>query len=258
MSHPDEGSLRTLLDGEATPEEARALEGHLATCRPCARTLEGMRDAASFLTGRLALLDVVPPTERVRARLGSSASARVASAAPAPPRAIRRWPADLARAAALVLGFAGMVAAAVHPASPLRRWIHRDEPAPALARASAPAPAAAPAAREVGVRLAVPSSGVTVSLADAAAGTLVEVTWTEGGTAAVYAAEGTSFGTSESEGRIDAATVAGPVRIELPRSAARAVVVVGGRTYLEKTGERIDFPGPPALVDGPRVRFAIP
>ena len=71
------------------------------------------------------------------------------------------------------------------------------------------------------------------------------------------APEGTTFTTSDTDGRIDAALAPGSVRIELPRAAARASLTVDGRPYLEKLGERIDYPGPPALVEGPRVRFEV-
>jgi hypothetical protein len=108
----------------------------------------------------------------------------------------------------------------------------------------------------VGVRVAV-TAAAEVALTRAAAGGAIEVTWVDESAAAVYAPEGTRFSTSEAAGRIDAALAPGPVRIELPRGAARATLSVDGRVYLRKTGERIDYPGPPALVEGQRVRFEV-
>ena len=118
--------------------------------------------------------------------------------------------------------------------------------------------AGAPAAtREVGVRVAVVPAGVRISLTAVTAGTVLDVSWVAESTAALYAPEGTAFSTSAAEGRIEAVVAAGPIRIELPPSALRASLVVDGRVYLEKTGERIDYPGPPALVEGARVRFQV-
>ena len=91
-----------------------------------------------------------------------------------------------------------------------------------------------------------------------AAGSRIEVSWVDGGSASVYAPEGTSFTTAEALGRIEAQMAgSGTVRVELPRETGRASLVVDGPTYLEKTGERIDFPGPAALVEGSRVTFEV-
>ena len=76
--------------------------------------------------------------------------------------------------------------------------------------------------------------------------------------ASVYASEGTTFSASEAAGRIDATLAPGAVRIEISRAAPRASLVVNGRVYLEKVAERIDYSGPPALVEGQKVRFEVP
>ena len=108
-----------------------------------------------------------------------------------------------------------------------------------------------------GVRVAVGDAGIRITLVEMAPGASIGVTWVEEGPAAVYAPEGTRFNTSEAQGRIEAVVAAGPVRIELPRSASPATLLVNGSRYLEKTGERIDYAGPPALVDGATVRFQV-
>jgi hypothetical protein len=254
--HPDEGRLRALLDDELDESEASDVLGHLGTCPVCDAAVRKAEEAQVLATALLDALDVAPPTERVRARLDEH-RAEGAHAK----QAQRFWVgrSDLARAALLVLGFSGAVAAAVHPASPVRRWLAPEQAPLVIAPAAEPAvTATAEPAREVGVRLVVPSTGVRVSLSGVASGSTIEVAWVEGGSASVYAPEGTSFTTAEALGRIEAQmTDRGSVRIELPRLAARASLVVDGTGYLEKTGERIDFPGPPALVEGPRVSFQV-
>ena len=258
MIHPDDGRLRALLDDDLDEAESAALRAHLRSCQACDAAASRAQETQVLATALLDALDIEPPTARVRARLAERRRAAAAST-----RARPRFPlgrADLARAALLLLGFSGAVAAAVHPASPLRRWLAQEERAArAPAPVDAPATAAAPA-REVGVRMAMADGEVRVTLEGAGRGSSIAVTWVEGtsSAAAVYAPEGTGFTTSEAQGRIEA-RLPGPgrVRIELPRGAARASLQVDGVGYLEKRGERIDFPGPPALVDGPRVEFQL-
>ena len=187
----------------------------------------------------------MPPGLRPAARAAPASAASYGSAA-----AIWRG------AALLLLAFSGAVAAAVHPASPLRRWIADEPPAAATAPAvEAPAATAAPAT-EVGVRVSV-ANVMRITLTRVPAGAPVEVSWVDENMAAVYAPEGTTFTTSDAEGRIEAVLEPGAVRIELPRRALQAALAVNGTVYLEKTGERIDYPGAPAFVEGARVRFQV-
>ncbi len=258
MKHPEAGQLRALLDDELSDMEARELRSHVAACGACDAMVRGVEEAQVLTTALLDALDVEPPVDRVRARITEHRRTPIGGARRAP-RRFWLGRAELARAALLLLGFAGAVAAAVHPASPVRRWIASEEPV-VTPPPSAPEAAIAPSpVREVGVRVAVGDAGVHVTVAGASSGAALELTWLAEGPAAVYAPEGTSFNTSEAQGRIEALmTSAGPVRVELPRGAVRASLVVDGVRYLEKTGERIVFPGPPALVEGERVRFRVP
>jgi hypothetical protein len=255
--HPDEGRLRALLDDELAEAEARELRGHIGSCAACDDAVRKAEESQVLATALLDALDVAPPTERVRARL---AEHRAESARTRQATLFGFGRRELARAALMVLGFSGAVAAAVHPASPVRRML-MPEPTPLLI-APTPEPTAAVAAArdvpEVGVRLAVPSTGVRVALAEVPNGTTIELSWVQDASASVYAPEGTSFTTAEALGRIEARmTGSGTVRIELPREAARASLVVNGTSYLEKTGQAVEYPGAPALVDGSRVTFQI-
>ena len=147
---------------------------------------------------------------------------------------MRAWfrRADLAKAALLLLGFSGAVAAAVHPASPLRRWLTGG---PRTVESVAPAtdigPTAPGAPREVGVRVALVPAGVSISLTGVPAGTALDVLWVAEGTAAVYATEGTTFVTSAAESRIEAAGRGGsdPYRAPPERHAG---IPDGGRASL--------------------------
>lgn len=258
MDHPDEGRLRALVDRELVDADASEVRAHVGVCGECDATVRRMEETQLLATALLDALDGPPPTERVRARIaerrGEMERARQA-------RRFGFGRRELTRAALMVLGFSGAVAAAVHPASPMRK-LFAPEPqalviAPTVEPTSTVAASVAPA-REVGVRLAVPPGGMRVALAGVAPGSSVQLAWVEDEAASVYAPEGTSFTTAEALGRIEAQmTGAGTVRIELPREIARASLTVNGSSYLEKTGERIDFPGAPALVDGPRVSFEV-
>ena len=260
MSHPDEGRLRALLDSELPTEAADQIRAHIASCSACDERLRRAEETEVLATALLNAIDVPAPLERARARFAERRGEEL-SPTRAPVRApVRAWfrRADLAKAALLLLGFSSAVAAAVHPASPLRRWLTGG---PRAVESVAPAtdigPTAPGAPREVGVRVAVVPAGVSISLTGVPAGTVLDVLWVAEGTAAVYATEGTSFVTSAAEGRIEAAVAAGPIRIELPLSATQASLMVDGRVYLEKNGERIEYPGPPALVERDRVSFQV-
>ena len=257
MIHPEEGRLRALADDQLAANEAGELRAHLAACAACDRTLRQLQETQLLTTALLDATDLLAPTERVRARLRQRAQGALVAAGVRSRRA--RWPvgrSELARAALLLLGFAGAVAAAVHPASPVRRWLSGERPGVTVAPAlEVPAPIAP---REVGVRVAVGDAGVRIALVEIPAGASIGVTWVDEGPAAVYAPEGATFSTSEAQGRINAVVAAGPVRIELPRSASPVTLLVNGGRYLEKIGERIDYFGPPALVEGPTVRFQVP
>ncbi|NHM27252.1 DUF4367 domain-containing protein [Desulfofundulus sp. TPOSR] len=51
----DEGAWQAYLDGEVSPEEKKAMEGHLKNCLPCRRRFHEVKENAAFVTDRLAL-----------------------------------------------------------------------------------------------------------------------------------------------------------------------------------------------------------
>jgi hypothetical protein len=72
MSHPDEGVLQELLDGELLPADAAAVRAHLAGCVPCAvilRDLGATQAEADAIVARLPLdPPLVRPATRARPR----------------------------------------------------------------------------------------------------------------------------------------------------------------------------------------------
>ncbi len=71
MSHPDEGVLQELLDGELAPADAAVIRAHLAGCASCAaalQELEAMQTQADAIVARLPLdPPLVQPVVRARA-----------------------------------------------------------------------------------------------------------------------------------------------------------------------------------------------
>jgi len=72
MSHPDEGILQELLDGELPPSDAAAVRAHLAGCVPCAvllRDLAATQTESDAIVARLPLdPPLVKPAGRARPR----------------------------------------------------------------------------------------------------------------------------------------------------------------------------------------------
>ncbi len=99
--HADDGDLIRLVDGECSADERAWLEGHLATCGPCA----GRRDTLARLSGAVSAALATGDTEtgpRARAEAG-------------------RWRILALRAAAVLLVALG--GGAVASAQPVRDWL---------------------------------------------------------------------------------------------------------------------------------------
>jgi len=70
MSHVDEGTLHSYLDGELSPDERQAVENHLSQCAPCRASLaeeQALRERASAVLGAARPLErPMPPFEQLR------------------------------------------------------------------------------------------------------------------------------------------------------------------------------------------------
>lgn len=106
---PEFELLQDYLDGEVVPEQARAIEAHLAACADCARELASYR----LVFERLDQLPLWDPSPQLVERV-------LAEAMPAHPA---RWVkvAGWAYAASLVASVGGLLAAMLNPVS--RGWM---------------------------------------------------------------------------------------------------------------------------------------
>ncbi len=257
--HLGEGTLQALLDGELAPPERTAADQHLGTCPACAAALRELRTVNERAAGLLARADVPAPVAQAQMSLRARRvrASRFTGARQA-----------LLRAAVLVLGLAGVAAAAV-PGSPVREWIATNvlpHPKPAAAPALHPAAPAPPAAPVAAAPAEAPPSGVSIRpergvvrvvLTGASPRLEIVARLVDGGRAGVVArgeaAVGARFRTSP--GRIEVlGAKAGSVEVRLPRGADRASVEVNGRVYVAKQGESLVLLPPATAGGGPSVR----
>jgi len=252
MKHLDDATLTVLRDRETVDAESR---DHLAGCTQCASALAETERREALVARALASLDeptgedaidLAAAKARVRARLDART-----------PRAgggrAWWWPRHMGRAAAILLVAAGAVSAL--PGSPVRQWFTPadagdDGVAAAVDRTDlwegAPA----------GIEVAVPSTGILITIH--ALGPLedLEVVWGDQPSARVEAPAGSRF--SYAEGRLEALVAGGPVTVSLPRTGAPATLEVDGRPYLVRSGERMDVTGPVGERTDDRIRFVTP
>jgi anti-sigma factor RsiW len=101
MSHIDEGTLHSYLDGEVSERQRTEIEGHLTACEECRTRLE----AAEALAGRAAELMAELEPGAVQAPAWREIEERAAARQRAAPRTVRLRP-GLAWAASIALAFA--------------------------------------------------------------------------------------------------------------------------------------------------------
>src|SRR5690606_31873441 len=234
MTHIDEGTLQAYLDGELLLEERWRAERHLEECELCRMEVDAMTGRARRFTEAMSLLDAAP-RERQHA-IGWPRQQRAAF--------LRRM---LPRAAVLLL-FAGAAASATVPGWPLRQWIESIAEEPREVAVTSPeeetqAPRGSAAeAMESGVFVDAVNGRVEVEVLGGhdlrVRAVLVE--GTRAGVAATGSATESRFRTGT--GRIE---VHGPhdgeLRVEIPRGAAVASVIINGQVVLQKEGSSLDL-----------------
>ena len=252
MGHPDEGRIRTFLDGEAGSESS-GIQAHLQTCSRCAALAEKQEEAMAILAQGLSLGDVPPVPEQVFRRV-----LRHRGGSPASRPLLRR---HLLKAASIaVLLTAG--AAAAFPGSPLREWLFRDGGS-GLEEETAEGPGTLPPAGQregigemVGASMPVKSGGMTIRILEMGEGTEVRVRLVEGDRAGVFAGEGTRFRTEETV--MEARGAPGPLTVEVPRGASRVEVLVGGDLIFRQMGGVVETPGPVIHRTDQEILFRLP
>ncbi len=262
MIHVDEGALQALLDGELSAEERYGADRHLEGCAACRAELNALRSASGELAGALSLLDRRTP--RARGSVPAQPRARPH------PRAWRRGR-SLARAAVLVLGFAAAASATI-PGSPVRGWLGGilapERETVALSEPAGPGPAPetriAAAAKEApdeeaGISVLPAGGEVRIVLRRASPELVVRAVLVDRPRAGVFArgdAASARFGTGAGRIEVEGAGP-GELRIELPRAAYHASVVVNGTPYLTKRGDQMRLSVPAQDSMGAEVTFRV-
>lgn len=241
MAHPDEGLIRAFLDGEMDEPEEQALRKHLDTCVACRQDLEAQERAWGEASRALLLLDREPDLVEARNRIQVRRE-----------RQRSAW-LSLSRAASIALLLTAGVATAL-PGSPVRRWIMDGwqalrGPETTSVRPSEPTPetvgggdvsTGAPA-EEIGASVPVGTGSLEIWVHGFPSGAALRVEWVDGDQVGVFAGEGTRFRTGE--GRLEAFSPPGSVRVELPKSLTQVLVGVDGEVLLRKTGAEVDISG---------------
>jgi hypothetical protein len=127
------------------------------------------------------------------------------------------------------------------PISPPR--LGRDE--------SAPTPPA-----EAAVFLDAAREPVEIALHEVLPGTEIRVVFVDGSEAGVFGSASSRF--RSEPGRLDVAVRADSIRVEIPRSGERVLLLVGEEALLVKEGESLDVRGPVASRGPEEIRFLIP
>lgn len=259
MTHLDEARLLTLRDGDAGIDPVS--EAHVAECGPCQVVLERLRGRSATIAQALASLDADHDLESARAGVRQRVTGQAAVAPKVTPLRRRRstlFGMELSRAAGIILVTATAAAAAI-PGSPIRGWVQGLISSDAGPTNTVAAPESSPVGdvpETAGVRLAVGSGPLHVTLLGVSAGGEIRVHWVVGAEAAVFAPAGSRF--TSGENRIDAAVVPGAVRVELPEGLVPVSLEVNGRIYLSRTSEGLEIVGPVAERRAEEVVFRVP
>lgn len=247
MTHAENGTLLSYLDGELASSEVDTLERHLAGCAGCRGDLESVRSLAGEASAALRMISSEVSVAEARARLeryrGTAGRTRL-------PRPWRFATAGLLKAAAIVLALAGAASAAI-PGTPVNRWAAAlldkvtgaadalpaspsgpEAPSAVAAEPGPQEPVGASAgvvlsARDGQVQIAVhtvdPSARIDVRLVDG-----------PGGIRALTDSDPVRFKTGP--GYVEVYDVRSGLLIEIPRSLRTATVEVNGRAFWKKEG----------------------
>lgn len=267
MAHPDEGQIRAFLDGEMGASDEKDLRDHFTGCPACEAELAAQERAMEQVSRALLVLDADPDLAEARVRIlehTRSGSEGSTSKAEEPlgktdGRMVgkrRRFIFPLSRAAsiALLLTAAGVSAL---PGSPVRRWIVdgwesltdsglssvTSEPGEgAAASAEPPQDPLSPQPGESGASILADRSPLEIWIHDLPSGAEIRVHWVDGDQVGVFGGNGIRFRTEE--GRLEAFSPPGSVRVELPHALRNGLLGADGAVLLRVTEGQADISGP--------------
>lgn len=266
MNHIPEGRLQAFVEGWLSPEEQREVERHLEGCSACSAVHHELA-ALRRLAGRaLGELQPAPDVEaswrevqrRVRTKQQDTRRLRALAAclvvavlagvsAFAPLSPLYGWPGRAwERIAAL---FADETVEVMPPVE--TEGVSPPDPGP---DESAATPPIAPA--DAAVFLDVARESVEIALHEVLPGTEIRVVFVDGSEAGVFGSAASRF--RSEPGRLDVAVRADSIRVEIPRSGERVLLLVGEEALLVKDGESLDVRAPVASRSPEEIRFLIP
>ncbi len=235
--HLDEERRQRLLDGELPAAAAADARAHLAGCAECADAFAAAQHEASQVDALLGSLDLPTPL------LDAATIADRAGHSSLPESA---W---LRVAASILVAFGLAAAAYALPGSPLPGWLDQasdwvaGRPVPPPAPDVAPPAVPPPPAERAGIGVA-PGEDLLIRFDVARAGGHVRVRLTDDATLVARASSGSARFTSGAHLLvIDLLHADASLTIEVPRSAPRVEMRVGGRQVFLKEGSRVT-PGP--------------
>lgn len=248
--HPNDGLIRAFLDDELERVGRQDLQAHLDECAGCRGLLQELRSQSDLVSLALGRLDADPPTDLALASLK-----RRISAAAQPSHNLR----GLRRAAVIAFLLLGGAASAL-PGSPVRQWISSgwDRIAgrgTSQERAILPVEDPVPSltSEEAGAGIGVAGGVVELRVEGLPEGEEITVLLVDGDQAGIFGPPSTRFRTEE--GKVEAFATEGGIRVELPRSARRATVIVNGAPYLRKSGDSLEILGPVKDSAAAEIRF---
>ena len=251
MTHIDEGSLQAYLDGELHLEDRWRTERHLEECDACRAELQLLEGLSGTFSSAASRLERAPR------------SREFAVGWPARPRrsALRRL---LPRVAVFLL-FAGAAASATVPGSPVRSWIveaiddgphtREIESAPA---AAVPPTRSEPVPMEAGLSVEAVDGRVEVVLTGAH-DLKVRTVMVDGMRAGVFGSgEAASSRFLGGAGRIEVLEAgAGDLRVEIPRGADLATMVINGNEVLRKQGVKLELEADAPALESARIGLSV-
>jgi anti-sigma factor RsiW len=230
--HLDEDQVQRLLHGELTSAREIEAQQHLAGCDVCRESMTAARREETELFALLGAVDDPVPAVDVAAiqrRAGTVGTRRLS------------WAAGII----VALGIAGVAYAA--PGSPLQRWMTaltgwlRQGPAATQASSTAPPPASSAVA---GVAV-VPGQRLVIAFTSMQAEGTVRVRLIDSAQVVVRAPSGAGTFTSDADRLvIDNRDGRGTFEVDIPRTAPRVEIVIGGMRRFLKDDDRVAADGP--------------